>query len=123
MEKKKKSKVMNFEKMVKDFRKYYDNTFFLENKKAYKYTGSDLTDTFFLCCSPTIKEKLTKENIEWEHDDQYRQPIEVFIAAILQLGIQQGVYLCNEEPDRYLYKDRELGLMEKFLKEHFKTNK
>ena len=94
-----KAKIYDFGKMIDSLLKYYKDNFTEQGKHKYKYNGPDLKDCRLTATNPTLKEHLSKEALDWDQEDQGREPIEVFIGCILQLGIQQGINIMQGEID------------------------
>lgn len=99
---KKESKVMRFDKMQDGLFNFYKTTIARRKNKLWEYKGPDTTSNCLLATSPPISKQLTKEFFEWNMDNYGVSPIEILITAALQLGIQQGINMCNENPSRYI---------------------
>jgi len=118
---KKESKVMRFDKMQDGLFNFYKTTIARRKNKLWEYKGPDTTSNCLLATSPPISKQLTKEFFEWNMDNYGVSPIEILITAALQLGIQQGINMCNENPSRYIENEKFDNILDetfvKFLKD------
>ena len=110
--------------MVDGLFHFYKTTIARRKNKLWEYNGPELTSNCILVTSPPIKHQFSKEGFEWQTENHGEHPIKVLLTAAIQLGIQQGINLCSEEPSRYLendyYKKSYETLLEEMLKKHDK---
>lgn len=95
------NKPMSFDDMLNGFLHFYNKTI-KAKKKSWEYIGPDITSNAILASSPTIKQQLDKEYFEYLVKEKDKEPMELFLTAAIQLGIQQGINLCKEQPNKYL---------------------
>lgn len=77
--------------------------------------GPDTTSSCILATSPPVTHQLTKENFDYRIERYDEHPVQILINAALQLGIQQGIYMCSEEPSKYMDKTCEKSEIESML--------
>lgn len=94
----KKTKIMRFDVMLNAMLEAHKN---LKNK-TYGYNGPLLESNSLLVVSQNFDTLFTKENIEFLKEHRGKKEIEILLMAALQLGIQQGINMCSEEPKKYL---------------------
>lgn len=95
---KKKERIMKFGDMLDALMKAHKN---IRNKK-YGYDGPVFTSNSMLCTSPNIDTQFSKEEVEFRIQHKDKTPLELVISAAIQLGIQQGIYMCSDNPHKYL---------------------
>lgn len=94
----KKSRIMDFDVMLKALLQAHKNI----KSKKYGYNGPLLTSLCLLVGAPNLDQTFNKEKFEEginEHDDT---PMGRLLSAAIRIGIQQGIYMCSEEPTRHL---------------------
>ena len=64
--------------------------------ESIKWTGPELPESMRATCF-SYAEKLTREQLEYDEQDQGRDPLEVIVGIAVQLGIEQGRRLAKED--------------------------
>lgn len=113
--KERKSKIMRFDEMCESLFHFYKTTIARRKNKLWEYNGPDTTSSCILATSPPVTYQLTKENFDYRMERYDEHPIQILINAAIQLGIQQGIYMCSEEPSRYLDKTCEKSELDTML--------
>jgi len=97
------------------------NALLLGRKASYKWKGPLLTTKKILVCCPNVDRQFEAESIK-EQKDQGRTKVDVILMAAVQLGIQQGINIANE--DYKLLVDRMETNSDRimYLVQHFKKD-
>jgi hypothetical protein len=113
------SKVMSFGEIREALMHFYKTTITRRKNKLYEYKGPDLTSNSILVTSFPIKEQLSKRQFEYRIEHKGDHPMELLLTAAIQLGIQQGIYLCAEDPYTHIDKKKleELRVLLNTIKE------
>lgn len=100
-------KVMNFGKMRDELFLFYKRNIAVKDKskKKWDYNGYDTTSNCILATSPSVKIQLSKEEFEFRTEFKGHHPIELLLNAAIQLGIQQGINICKDDPSIIKRKD------------------
>jgi len=64
--------------------------------KSYVYKGPLLTSNDILVCCPNIDVTLSYEEFIYRVQEKGVHPMEHFIQACIQLGIEQGIRIANK---------------------------
>lgn len=67
-----------------------------EYGESIKWTGPELPQSMGATCLP-YDELLTREQLEYDEQDQGRDPLEVIVGIAVQLGMEQGRRLAKED--------------------------
>lgn len=89
--KNKKGQIIDARDAIKDIKEAILATHKIkQTKNQYEYNGVDVTEVCITKCCPTIKERLTKEKIKYDKEEQNRDMLDVLLGSIFQLGFQNG---------------------------------
>lgn len=98
------SKVLAFEKILSPLLEAYKQIVVKKNPD-YQYSGPLLQTSYMLATSSNIDQALSYENLVYNEKEQDRAHIETLLRCAIQLGIEQGIHLCSEQPYIYLQTD------------------
>ena len=79
----------------------YEEVVIKKNMK-YSYDGPDMSNNAMMCTSPTFKDVLSPEGLDWEINEKCKEPFEIVLHIALQMGIQHGIDLASDNPLSYL---------------------
>lgn len=92
------AEVMNFGKMLDGLFHFYKTTIAARKNKKWEYKGYDTTSNELLKCSASVREQLSQEDFEFRIQYRDDDPMKILLTCALQLGIQQGINMCKEDP-------------------------
>lgn len=96
-----KQPVSNFGDLCDTLKEIYEEVVIKKNME-YTYDGPDMSNNTMMSTSPTFKDILSPEGLNWEINEKYKEPFEVVLHIALQMGIQQGIDLASDNPLSYL---------------------
>ena len=109
------SKILNFGDMIDGLYNYYKTTIKprKDKNRKYKYTGPNTTSNCILVTSPSVAEQLAEDNIKFQKEYRGEDYIKTLLNCAIQLGIQQGINMCSENPERYLENEEAVTVLRK----------
>lgn len=84
---------MDFDAVIREFIRIYEGTL---NNTNPEWQSDDIKDIRFLASDFTIKEILSKENINWQKEQHNKDFFQVFVEAVFKLGVEQGKRLYEK---------------------------
>jgi hypothetical protein len=110
-----KKKLMNVEKVMKDMKKLLTETHDVKQvKDFYNYKGVDITHNSILATNFTIKEDMTKNNLDWGREEHGIEMLDKILLKIFQLGFQQGmIYSENIADEKEAWEKKLKGFQTK----------
>jgi hypothetical protein len=91
MGKNKKGEIIDASDAIADIKKVILATHKVkQTKDHYDYKGVDVTESCITASCPTIKSRLTKESVKYNHEEQGRDMLEMLLYGVFQLGFQNG---------------------------------
>jgi len=91
-------KTFNFGEVADELLRAYKKLI-LKKDPNYNYKGVLLTTNKILAVCPNIDESLSFEEIEYRRKEKGVSPMQSFISATLQLGIEQGLRMAAEDDE------------------------
>lgn len=71
-------------------------------QKKYGWEGPLLESDSILCTSNNLDERFTEESIQFLTDYKKQDILDIIFSPAIDLGIQQGIFLCSKDPTSYL---------------------
>lgn len=90
--------VMHFGKIIEGLFNFYKSSISARKNKKYDYDGYDTYHSSILATSQSVKKRLSKESFEYSVNEHNEHPINILLTAAVQLGIQQGINMCQKNP-------------------------
>lgn len=88
----------SFSDMLRALYSYYKKAVAPKLIKDYEYKGPDLTSLRATKVNSSIRRYLSKEEVHKRKKKYKMDHMEMLLTAALRLGMQQGIYLCKDDP-------------------------
>ena len=92
---------MDFSEIIGNLKKAY-KVLVVKKQPEYKWNGPMLTTRKILVGCPNIDEQLNKGNLSYNKKEQGRDKVDTLLTVAVQLGIQQGIEIAEEENDEFV---------------------